>query len=983
LFGLRQCRSRAKVLIVDVLLTGFMSQTKQIEEKWSALWEAAHIFEVDPDPIKQKIMVTFPFPYMNGPLHVGHAFSAARVDVYARFKRMQGYNVLWPWAWHWTGQPLLGASQRVARGDQAYIQVLREVDGVSEEEMQKFVDPKYMAQYYTNEGKIAVKHIGFSVDWRREFTTVTATFQKFIEWQYKNLKELGYVTRGTHPVVWCPKDQSPTGDHDRQSGEGVTPEEYTLIKYKLDETTVLPAATFRPETIYGITNLWVNPDALYVEATVNSENWIVSQDAVEKLREQEKTITIRRVFKGKELVGKTFENPLTHEKFPILPGWFVNTKTATGVVYSVPAHAPLDWLALKDLQQKPEVMLNFGVDPQIVLQIKPVSIIKIEGFGECPAVEIVEQRGIKDQQDPKAEQATKELYKKEFHSGKLKLNCGIYAEKSIREIKDQLIADFKKQGISDVMYDLPEPVVCRCMTPCMVKILSDQWFLNYSNPQWKEKAKEVITQMKIHPETARASFYATVDWLKEWACARTTGFGTPLPWGEGWIIETLSDSTMYMAFYTINKHINQNNISPQMLTPEVFDYIYHGKGDKTQISKTSNLAIQLLEEMREEFLYWYPFDLRNSAKELVPNHLSFCIFHHAALFPPQHWPRSIGVNGMLMVEGHGMHKSKGNFITLKSAIDKYGADATRCGLMIGAEGMDDPDWRADNVEELKNKFEALTNFIINIITTAKQSENTVLEQWLQNKLQYRIQEVTESLEELKTRTALQIALFEVWNDIRWYIQRKGNTRAIVLVEAIKVWIKMLAPFAPYISEELWSQTDETCFISTAQWPKIDETKRYVTAEEQENLIIDILTDTQNILKATKIIPKQLIFYTASAWKWQIYLSILEKAKVGETKISEVMREFSSKPELKPHMKDIAILVPKIIKATTKLSSNRKTNIIKIQKIDEKQVMQNALKFLKDRFNTEISIYSEEDKERYDPKNRAPTAIPYQPAIYIE
>ncbi len=66
-------------------------------------------------------------------------------------------NVLWPWAWHWTGQPLLGASQRVARGDQEYIRVLREVDGVPEGTIKKFVDPLYMAQYYTDEGRLAVK----------------------------------------------------------------------------------------------------------------------------------------------------------------------------------------------------------------------------------------------------------------------------------------------------------------------------------------------------------------------------------------------------------------------------------------------------------------------------------------------------------------------------------------------------------------------------------------------------------------------------------------------------------------------------------------------------------------------------------------------------------------------------------------------------------------------------------------------------------
>ncbi|MGE5575177.1 MAG: leucine--tRNA ligase, partial [Ignavibacteria bacterium] len=834
-----------------------MSQTKQFEQKWRAKWENAHVFEADPDPKRQKIMVTFPYPYMNGPLHVGHTFTASRVDAYARFKRMQGYNVLWPWGWHWTGQPLLGASQRVARGDEAYIKVLREVDGVPETELKKFVDPLYMAQYYTNEGRSAVQSIGFSVDWRREFTTVMPTYQKFIEWQYKNLKEKGYVTRGTHPVVWCPKDKSPTGDHDRQSGEGVTAEEYTLIKYKLDEKTFLPAATFRPETIYGITNMWINPEATYVEASVNGEVWIVSQEAAEKLKEQERKVEVKHEFKGKELIGKTFENPITKLKFPILPGWFVDPKTATGVVYSVPAHAPYDYLALRDLQQKPEVLQQFGMDQEVVKQIKPISIIKVEGFGDYPAIEIVEKMGIKDQNDPKADQATKELYKKEFHSGILKPNCGSYAGKTIREAKDILIADFRKLNVAESMYDLPQSVVCRCMTPCIVKILSDQWFLNYSNPQWKEKAHAVVAQMTIYPDSAKPWFNTVIDWLREWACARTTGFGTPLPWGKGWIIETLSDSTVYMAFYTINKHIRQNNLKAASLTPEVFDYIFYGKGYVNELGITTGLSSNLLHAMRSEFLYWYPFDLRNSAKELVPNHLSFCIFHHAALFPSEHWPKAIGVNGMLMVEGQGMHKSKGNFITMKGAVEKYGADATRCGLLLGAEGMDDPDWRSENINDLKNKFEALISFASGIITTAKFNEDTMLEHWLLSRNQWRIKEVTASLDELKTRTALQVALFETWNDLRWYIQRKGNTQTKALGEAVKVWLKMLAPFAPFLCEELWSQTGEEGFISTAKWPVFDAAKIDVAAEEQETLITDIMTDTTNIVKATKITPKRI------------------------------------------------------------------------------------------------------------------------------
>jgi len=920
---------------------------------------------------------------MNGPLHVGHAFTATRVDVYARFRRMQGFNVLWPWAWHWTGQPLLGASQRIAKGDQAYIRVLREMDGVPEEELKKFVDPLYMAQYYTNEGRQIAKRIGFSVDWRREFTTVWPTFQKFIEWQYANLKDKGFVTKGTHPVVWCPKDKSPTGDHDRQVGEGVTPEEYIIIKYKLDEKTFLPAATFRPETIYGVTNMWINPDADYVEASVNGETWIISQEAADKLKEQERAVEVKRVFKGKELIGRTFENPLTHQRFPILPGWFVDSKTATGVVYSVPAHAPFDWLALKDLQMKPEMLKEFGLDAEVVKAIKPISLIKVDGYGDYPAVEIVEQMGIKDQYDPKADEATKALYKKEFHGGVLKENCGPYAGKTVREVKDTLITDFKAAGVADRMYDLPEPVVCRCMTPCLVKVLSDQWFLNYSDAQWKAQAKQVVSQMKIYPEAAKPWFMTVIDWLKEWACARTTGFGTPLPWGKGWIIETLSDSTVYMAFYTINNHIQQNKISPEALTREVFDYIFLGKGSSKQLSETVAISDDLLEAMREEFLYWYPIDLRNSAKELVPNHLTFCIFHHAALFPPEHWPKAMGVNGMLMIESKQMHKSKGNFITMKGAVDKYGADATRCALLLGAEGMDDPDWRADNVADLQGKFQGLMGFAGNILASAKENEDTSLERWLLSKLQSRVGEVTVGLEEMKTRTALQAALFDTWNDLRYYIQRKGNADASALGEAVRVWLKLLAPFAPYLCEELWSQSKAEGFISVAAWPKVDPGKIDVAAEEQENLITDVIEDTFNILRVTKISPKRICFYTAAPWKWQVYLRVLEKDAIGEVRMNEVMKQHAADPALKPHMKEIAGLVPRVIKALTKLSNERKANLLKIQAFNEREIIQNAIGFLKERFGAEVIVYSEEDKERYDPKQRALMALPNQPAIFIE
>ena len=157
----------------------------------------------------------------------------------------------------------------------------------------------------------------------------------------------------------------------------------------------------------------------------------------------------------------------------------------------------------------------------------------------------------------------------------------------------------------------------------------------------------------------------------------------------------------------------------------------------------------------------------------------------------------------------------------------------------------------------------------------------------------------------------------------------------------------------------------------------------VSAEEQENLIVDALEDTSNILKAMKISPKRIHYYAAAPWKWQVYLRVLEKSLVGEAKMTELMKEFSQDPVLKPHMKDIAALVPRIIKALTKLSNERKTNILKTKMTNEKEILDSALDFLKGRFNSEVSVYCEEDPRRFDPKNRATMALPHQPAIYIE
>jgi len=114
---------------------------KEYEEKWIHEWKKSGTFDAEAEANRPKIFVNAPFPYMNGPLHIGHAFTYTRLDSFARFKRMKGFNVLFPFAWHWTGEAVAGQSIRLMKGDPAVIRAFVEIDRIPKEELHKFTSP--------------------------------------------------------------------------------------------------------------------------------------------------------------------------------------------------------------------------------------------------------------------------------------------------------------------------------------------------------------------------------------------------------------------------------------------------------------------------------------------------------------------------------------------------------------------------------------------------------------------------------------------------------------------------------------------------------------------------------------------------------------------------------------------------------------------------------------------------------------------------
>lgn len=963
-----------------------MIKWQEIDARWQRAWEESRIFEAEPDS-RPKFYLTVAYPYVSGPMHVGHARTYTVPDVIARYKRMRGFNVLFPMAYHFTGTPLVGAAKRVERKDPEFVKVLVERYGVKEDELSKFEDPYYFATYFARESDLSygrgMRWLGYSIDWRREFTTVDKTYSKFITWQYHKLMEANLVSKGAHPVKWCPGCRNPVTDHDLLEGEGVDIVEYTLLKYRLNDL-VLPAATLRPETVFGVTNLWLNPKVEYVLAEVDGERWVVSEQAVEKLRNQ--GYKIGKVGKFEEhLIGKEVEVPVTHERVPVLPAEFVDPDNASGVVGSVPSHAPYDYVALLELQRDPGRLEPYGIDPEMVRKIKPISLIELPGFGESPAIDVVKARGISKQTDPGLEDATSEVYRDEFAKGVMRDWVPGYGGMRVSEAKEKVHEDLLKSGEGAVMYEFSEkPVICRCGTECIVKVVEDQWFLNYSDPAWKAKAHGCLAKMHLVPSTTRAQFEHTIDWLQEWPCTRRIGMGTPAPWDPSWVIESLSDSTIYMVYYTV-AHIIRD-LDADKLTDEVFDYVLLGKGDVVSLAEATGIEQETLERMRREVEYWYPPDYRMSANELISNHLTFHIFHHVAIFPPENWPRGIVSFGMAILEGKKMSSSRGNIIAINEAVRKYGADVVRLYLMSVAEPWQDLDWRVKETDAMVKHLERFYGQARKIMALpqVEKPELTLPDRWMLSRLQGHLRAATRALESFETREAAQHAFFLMMHDLRQYLKRakREESRIWVLRHVLDIWLRMLAPFAPHICEELWHESGREGFVSEARWPEVEEEFVDKTSELAEEYLGSVGEDVRKILRVAKIEhPRRILLYVGEDWKWEGYKKALEQVRKGEADVGELIRV--SREELGRPPQQLAEFFKQVIKELRGISRERLETLAGAE-FDELRVLLEGSDFLREQFGVEeVRVFKADDPKRYDPKDRAKLAVPLKPAIYVE
>ncbi|MBI4015470.1 MAG: leucine--tRNA ligase [Candidatus Aenigmarchaeota archaeon] len=806
---------------------------------WKKEWAKEGVFEPKAGKGKKWYML-FAYPTVSGTLHVGHARSYTLPDIVARYKRMKGFNVLFPLGFHATGidcQKILDKCKKDLEEAKKY--------GIPQEEVKKFKTAIDVDRYL--EGKMieAFRDLGLSLDTREVVSTIQPQYNRFVQWQMRKLKEAGYLVQRDYRLAWCPNDQNPVSldpaEADISEWKGAQIKDFVIIKFIGEGNIVFPAATLRPETLPGATNLWISPEGKYVKAKVGGEVWIVSEGAVEKLRLLDKKVEIIGSVYGKELLGKKVKSPFNGKELEVLAGGFVDSVQATGIVMSVPAHDPFDWINLN--KAKPE--------------IKPIQVVETEGLEADAAGELIKQNKITSTDDQKIEELVKEVYKLEWSRGKIMQSVPVLGGLAVPKAKARIVEWLKEKGKADAIYEFSvKPIHCRCGAEIVVKAVKGQWFIDYGNEKWKEKAKKCIETMDVYPKEYKAELPAIVDWLDARPCVRRRGLGTEFPFEKGWIVEALSDSTIYMAFYIVSKFFNEQKISLKDLTDEFFDFVFLGKGkpDKA-VWKT----------IRKEFEYWYPLDLNAAGKEHKQVHFPFFIFHHTAIFPEKYWPRGISVNWHLIAYGKKMSKHLGNVIFWDQAIKKWGADTIRLYVAHGTNQWDDFDWKN---EECDIYAKHVSNWLRLVGELKGKAGKSGIDKWIESRITRAVVEAGKALEAREIKKAADIIFFSVISDISWFKKRGGTGINKIL---LGTWIKALSLFMPFSAEEAWRILGEKGLVSEQEWAEFSDKDMEQEAEDGEEIVRETARDIEEIKRVSGIgKPKEIKIIVSHEWKYSVY-----------------------------------------------------------------------------------------------------------------
>lgn len=737
-----------------------------IEKKWQENWDAEKLYESNIDLTRQKYYALTMLPYPSGDLHIGHWYAMVPSDARARFKRMQGYNVVFPIGFDAFGLPAENAA------------------------IQRNIHPREWTYRNIDHERKQLRSMGAMFDWRREAVSADPEYYRWTQWFFIQLFKNGLAYRKMSPVDWCPNCNTTLareqvwGD-DRHCERCKTPvtkknlaqwffritkyadelldfseidwpervrvlqtnwigrSQGALVKFMTEQGDALEVFTTRPDTLWGVTFMVLAPE----HPLLNKLTGEAQKNDVESYRQETMRQTdIQRESAEKEktgvFTGSYAINPVNGERIPIWIADYVLMTYGTGAIMAVPAHDQRDY----------EFARKFNLPVRIVIRGVGDEQKEEEMTEARPAIGTMVNSG--ELSGTPGEQTFDRVVKfvEEMGCGKAMVNY---------RLRDWLISRQRYWGA-------PIPMVF-CPICGEVPVPEDQLpVLLPDDVKWKPTGE---SPLKLHS-----------NW-RFTTCPQCGGEAER----ETDTMDTFMCSSWYHLRYLSPKY-DQGPFDPA------------------------------------EYKYWMPVDIYTGGIEHATMHLIYTRFFHKAL-------RDMGITtgnepmlklrnqGMVLGEDNEkMSKSRGNTVPPDKLVAKFGADTVRAYLMFFTRWDQGGPWSYSGIEGTNRWLKRVWNILIEPGKAGKMDESMVRD--LRRKVHQTLRSVTHDYEELEFNTIIS-SLMELLNEMS-RLKQLGVWGTSAWNEAVDIYLKMFAPVAPHMSEEIWAILGKHFSIHTQQWPLVDE-----------------------------------------------------------------------------------------------------------------------------------------------------------------
>ncbi len=821
---------------------------KTAEESHYQRWEANGCFapEINEDPSAPTYSIVIPPPNVTGSLHMGHALQHTIMDVLTRWKRMQGFRTLW----------LPGTDHAGISVQRKVVEQLKKDEGKSPLDIgrEEFVRRAWAwKEQYGNTITEQMRREGASVDWSRQRFTMDDSLSLAVRNVFCTLYNEGWIYRGLRIVNWCPRDKTVLSDLEVKE-ETKKDGKLVFLKYPVKGTErTITVATTRPETMLGDTAVAVNP---------SDERY-------------------------KDLIGKTVELPLTAREIPIIADEYVEAEFGTGAVKITPAHDPNDYL----------VGERHGLEQLLVMN----------------------------------------------DDGTMNAAAGKDFEGIDRfEARKMVIERFEELGLLEKIedYEVSLPICERCKT-VVEPILSKQWFVKMD--EMRDIALELMRSEGVphfHPQVPHEKVYtAWLENLKDWTISRQLWWGHQIPaWydndGNVFVARTAEEAYEQAGTteLTQDQDVLDTWFSSGLWAFSTFGWSGEVSSEPSAVS-SKEVGSDLLTAHRspltdlETFL---PTDVLVTGRDIIFLWVSRMIMLTKKFTGKKAFEDVVVTGTVLAKDGKPMSKGRGNGVDPIEMFDKFGVDATRVYLASIATGADIR-WNDSGIETYRNfanKIWNATRFcLMNSEGASVQSAGfsplirdesrtpNLADRWIVSRLNRTAMEVNSSMKKYEFHTAVSLLYHFVWDDFcDWYIELKkdeinsGDVEATSrILTILEIALRMLHPFMPYLTEELWLKLPGTssqmhakayqnaeATIMLAAFPPGDASAVDQDAEAEMQLVIDTIRRVRNIRTEMNIKPSDRVaVHVAAAAENQAILAaneaqILKLARADKLVLGETL-----------------------------------------------------------------------------------------------